>query len=345
MAAYGVQTTDDSATPNLEVYESLLGAQGSQPIARVGWSYADELDLRKLTAAREKGHWKKGKAAGWDDAWNSLPFLKSVKKGDLLFYRNLPAQGRFALVEVTGDYGYRKGKGDFRSYRPCKVLAESVKLSDPLVSGALRTYLKLPRRLYEINENLAKNFLHKLKSKGRRGKGNSNSKGSGNANPPESRGARGRGAAQLEQMKKRFSYVIGRGERNVNLFHLKYQMRLEEFLKSKGLAPSFEKDYIDVQFLLGSDHFIGEVKVTNWLSVDEAFRIALGQILDYAHTRRADKPGLIIFLDKNVDDERRLSLATTLGIAVVVERSKGDYEILNPKVSESLASLFASKRS
>src|SRR5208282_2370801 len=180
MPAYGVLTSDDSATPNLEVYESLLGAQGSQPIARVGWSYADELDLRKLRVAREKGRWKKGKAAGWDEAWKCLPFLECVGKGDLLFYRNLPAQGRFALVEVTGDYGYRKGKGDFRSYRPCKVIAESVKLSDPLVSGALRTYLKLPRRLYEIDENLAKKFLHRLKSKGRRRKGKSDSKGSGN---------------------------------------------------------------------------------------------------------------------------------------------------------------------
>jgi len=341
MAAYGVLTSDDSATPNLEVYESLLGAQGSQPIARVGWSYADELDLRKLRVAREKGRWKKGKAAGWDEAWKCLPFLESVGKGDLLFYRNLPAQGRFALVEVTGDYGYRKGKGDFRSYRPCKVLAESVKLSDPDLSGALRTRLKLQGRLYEIEETLARNFLHKLKSKGKSRKGKSKSDGNGNGNPPESKGAPGRGAAQLEQMKKRFSYVVGRGERNVNRFHLKYQLRLEEFLKAKGLAPMFEKDYIDVQFSLGSDHFIGEVKVTNWLSINEAFRIALGQILDYAHTRRTDKPGLVIFLDKNVDEKRRIDLATTLGIAVVVEHKKSDYVVLNPGVSESLASIFA----
>jgi hypothetical protein len=332
MAAYVVQTTKDSATPNLEVYESLVGARDHKPIARIGWSYRNDLDLRELAAARDKKGWKKGKKKGWEDAWKCWQFLENVEKGDLLFYRNLPAQGRFALVEVTGDYGYRKAKGDFRSYRPCKVLAESVKLSDPVVGTKLRTHINLKGRLWKIKtKNVAENFLQRLKA-GKRG---------GNGKPPESNGAPGRGASQLEQMKKRFSYVIGRGERKVNLFHLKYQMRLEEFLKAKSLSPLFEKDYIDVQFSLGSNHFIGEVKVTNWLSINEAFRIALGQILDYAHTRRTDKPGLVIFLDKNVDEKRRIDLATTLGIAVVVERKKSDYVVLNPGVSESLASLFA----
>ena len=333
MAAYVVQTTEDSATPNLEVYESLLGARDHKPIARIGWSYRKDLDLRQLAAARDKKGWKKSSKDGWDDAWKCWQFLENVQKGDLLFYRNLPAKGRFTVVEVTDDYEYLnlKGKDDFRSYRPCKVLAESVKVSDPIVGTKLRTSINLKGRLWKIKTQLAEKFLQRLKTgkplKGSNGPGNSNGQGS-----------------QLEQMKKRFSYVIGRAERIVNRFHLKYQIRLETFLKAKGVTPLFEKDKIDVQFSLGADHFIGEVKVTNWLSIDEAFRISLGQILDYAHTRVTDKPGLVIFLDKNVDEQRRLDLATKLGIAVVVERGKSDYVVLNPDVSESLASLFASKR-
>jgi len=48
---------------------------------------------------------------------------KSKWKFRLIFYRNLPAQGRFTLVKITGDYGYL-GKGgdgnDFDHFDPAR---------------------------------------------------------------------------------------------------------------------------------------------------------------------------------------------------------------------------------
>lgn len=140
-------------------------------------------------------------------------------------------------------------------------------------------------------------------------------------------------------MKKKFSYVIGKRERTVNKEHLAYQIRLKKFLESKGLTPKFEDEYIDVEFSVGGESFIGEVKVTNWLSVAEAFRIALGQVLDYSYTRR-DGFGLIIFLDTELDNPRRLELASALRVSVVVEQKKGEFVLQNRGVSKKLEELF-----
>lgn len=328
MSAFGIQTTDDSARPNLEVFESIIGTRGPKHVARMGWSNRDELDLRRLSSAREKGVWK----TAWNDPWDCHPFYDKVKNEDLLFYRNLPAKGRFTLVKITGDYSYLKKGGetnDFRSFRPCKVIFENVSLSDPAVGKALRTYLQLPRRIYEIPNELAEKFCEK--------KGAAKSSGSRVGSGSEERG---RGPAELSSMKKKFSYVIGKHERTVNKEHLAYQIRLKKFLESKGLTPKFEDEYIDVEFSVGSDSFMGEVKVTNWLSVAEAFRIALGQILDYACTRRTDGFGLIIFLDTELDNPRRLKLASGLRVSVVVEQKKGEFVLQNRGVSKKLEELF-----
>jgi hypothetical protein len=326
MAAFSVQTKNRDARPNREAYESLIGAGGSKPMARMGWSYRDDLDLRKLAEAKKKGRWKSNE--GQDDAWGCHSFYDKVNKGDFLFYRDLPAKGRFTVVKVNGNYGYlKKGDegGDFRSYRLCEVIKDNFQLSDSVVGSALRTHLKLPGRISEIPTNLCNAFLKRLK-KG----GGSNS---------SANGAGGKGA-DLNSLKKKFSYVIGRHETTVNKQHLAYQIRLENFLKSKGLAPKSEQDYIDVEFSILNDSFIGEVKVTNWLSIAEAFRLALGQILDYAYTRRTEKHGLIILLDKELDNPRRLELASKLQVSVVVERKEGVFVLLNPEVSSTLRGLF-----
>jgi hypothetical protein len=326
MTAFSVQTKNRDARPNREAYESLIGSHGSTPIARMGWSYRDDLDLRKLTEAKKKGRWKGGK--GRDDAWGCHSFYDKVKRGDFLFYRDLPAKGRFTVVKVDGDYSYLKRGdegGDFRSFRPCKLIVDNFQLSDSVVGSALRTQLKLPGRISEIPTNLCDAFLKRLK-KG----GGSNS---------SAYGAGGKGA-DLGLLKKKFSYVIGRHETTVNKEHLAYQIRLKNFLESKELAPKFERDYIDVEFSIGNESFIGEVKVTNWLSITEAFRIAVGQILDYAYTRRTNKHGMMIFLDKELDNPRRLELASKLQVSVVVERKKGAFELLNPEVNNALRGLF-----
>ena len=326
MAAFGVQTTENSFRPNSEAYESLIGARDSKPIARMGWSYRDDLDLRKLADAKRNRRWRSGK--GRDDAWDSHAFLDKVKEGDLLFYLNLPAQGRFTVVKVTGEYGYLKtgGEGgDFRSFRPCKVIVENASYSDSAVGSSLRKHLKLPRRIHEIPLKLAKNFLKRRENN--------------KAAAPHQNGER-KHAANLSLMKKKFSYVVGKQERIVNKEHLAYQIRLEKFLESRNLAPKFEVDSIDVEFSVRNECFMGEVKVTNWLSISEAFRIALGQILDYACTRRTNKHGLIIFLDRDLDDPRRLELASELHVSVVAEKKRGSFTLLNPQVSRTLQELF-----
>ena len=337
MKAYGVQTADVGKPPRKDVFESLIGATRSKPIARLGWPYRDELDLRKLSTARHEGAWEKGRLKKeWDKAWRGHGFYDKVKQRDLLFYRNLPAHGRFTVVQVTGEYGYLKTDGDFRSYLPCKPIAEDIPLSDGVVGTGLRTSLQRPRgRLYAIPTDLADGFLNRLKSRSR-------SSQPGKTDGSGGKRGRVRRPADLDELKDRFSYVIGRQKRTVNRVHQKYQIQLRDFLRERGLKADFEGDFIDVSFSLDGNDYIGEVKVTNWLSMPEAFRIALGQILDYGSPSKSDSPRLIIFLDKEVD-ARRIKLAGTLGIVVVVSNQKKGFAVKNPNIDPALDRLFASR--
>lgn len=342
MAAYAVLTTDDTSQPNLSVFESLIGANGSKPMARFGWSSRDDEDLRRLAAAKEKSKWSKGKKGErWDEVWKGRAFFDRVKVGDLLFYKSLPAKGRFTLVKVTGDYGYlRKEEVDnknpyskgFRSYRLCKVIAEDVLLSDGKVSAKLRTYLNLQGRIYEIRGDHGQKFVNGWKGGG--GNDNRGSKGGGaHAND-------GGVGEELEKYKKKFSYAIGAHSVTVNKDHQAYQLRLKRFLERRGLTPQLEKKYIDVEFEIGSERFIGEIKVTkNWLSIEEAFRIALGQILDYGHAHSEDEPKLLVMFDRTVDS-RHVQLADALNVGVVFELTKGRFKILNPKTVPALEKIF-----
>jgi hypothetical protein len=100
----------------------------------------------------------------------------------------------------------------------------------------------------------------------------------------------------------------------------------------------WERDYVDVRFPIGGALFIGEIKVTGWLRLEEAFRVALGQLLEYAHLRFDRRPGTIMFLDRSLD-ARRLELASTLGVAEVSEID-GRYVLANPGVAPELADVF-----
>ncbi|HJZ73817.1 MAG TPA: hypothetical protein VKE51_18880 [Vicinamibacterales bacterium] len=97
--------------------------------------------------------------------------------------------------------------------------------------------------------------------------------------------------------------------------------------------------FADVRFVVGDRVFIGEIKVTSYLSIDEAFRTALGQLRFYAHMQFESKPGLIALLDRLLD-AKRLALAAALGIAVVVEVSEGEFTLLNPEVAVELHPIF-----
>jgi hypothetical protein len=56
-------------------------------------------------------------------------------------------------------------------------------------------------------------------------------------------------------------------------------VRLKAHLTDRGITPELERDFVDVQWKQDGRNVIGEVKLTAYLSRDEAFRTALGQLL------------------------------------------------------------------
>ena len=99
-------------------------------------------------------------------------------------------------------------------------------------------------------------------------------------------------------------------------------MRLRAHFEAQGVSAEWERDFIDVRWEHGGVTWIGEVKLTRYLSAAEAFRTALGQLLVYGATHFSEAPRMVMFLDQT-PGERLLRLADTLGIAVVVETTPG----------------------
>jgi len=149
---------------------------------------------------------------------------------------------------------------------------------------------------------------------------------------------RSRAPSNFDEMKKAYSYAIDSSERTVVPEHQNYQVRLKKFLEFKGISVDMERDFVDVGFSAGGKPFIGEIKVTVNLTPAQAFRTALGQVLDYAHVLYPEPPNMIIFLDDHVD-ENRMILATKLGVSVVLERA-GEFILVNPIVAPALCSVF-----
>jgi hypothetical protein len=150
---------------------------------------------------------------------------------------------------------------------------------------------------------------------------------------------KGRRPATLDEYKKAYSYAVGAADRTVVPEHHHYQVRLRKYLEGYEIEAEFERDFIDVAFSVGGQRFIGEIKVTKHLSLPEAFRTALGQLIEYAHLRHESPPGMIMFLDHRLD-ERRVAVATKYAITVIAEEG-GRYILLNPAVALSLRSVFS----
>jgi hypothetical protein len=111
-------------------------------------------------------------------------------------------------------------------------------------------------------------------------------------------------------------------------------------LKERNVKFEMEKNFVDVSFSVAGEDFIGEIKVTRNLTLAQAFRIALGQLLEYGHLLFAEPPNLIMFLDRK-PDERRLQLASELKIAVV-RGNDIKFALLNPESCDpSLRKIFA----
>ena len=75
------------------------------------------------------------------------------------------------------------------------------------------------------------------------------------------------------------------------------------------------------------------------LTLAQAFRTALGQLLEYSYLLFPEPPHLIMFLDQKLD-EKRLRLASALKIAVVFADDAG-FVLLNADgVSSCLTRIF-----
>jgi hypothetical protein len=107
-----------------------------------------------------------------------------------------------------------------------------------------------------------------------------------------------------------------------------YQVHLARFLNTQKIPAGMERDFIDVVFTLDGQLFIGEIKVTTNLTVPQAFRTALGQVIEYAHLLFPELPHMIIFLDQ-VLDPRRVAIASGYGITVITF-TNGTFTVLNP---------------
>jgi len=133
--------------------------------------------------------------------------------------------------------------------------------------------------------------------------------------------------SSFDELKKAYSYVLGKAERTVVPEHQNYLVKLTKFLADRGVRAEMEKDFVDVSFSAGGQDFIGEIKVTRNLTLAQAFRAALGQLLDYGDLLQTP-PEMIMFLDQTLD-QRRLKLASMLKIAVVVGEGE-KFVLLNP---------------
>lgn len=142
-----VKALDDNGIPVSGVYEELRRNK-----ARFGWSYEDNLDLRKIVEAIDNGEELND---AQQEAKRCLPFLTKISHGDILVYPHQPKRGQFSVVEVTDDYDYsppEEGlKGDFRSYRPCSLKTQNpIVIYDNIVPAQLRYRLGCPGRFSEM---------------------------------------------------------------------------------------------------------------------------------------------------------------------------------------------------
>lgn len=147
-----------------------------------------------------------------------------------------------------------------------------------------------------------------------------------------------RAPSSFDELRKAYSYVLGTGERTVVPEQQNYQVRLSQFFKDQGIVAEMEKNFVDVTFTTGDEDYIGEIKVTRNLTLPQAFRAALGQLLEYGHLLFARPPRLVMFLDQRLD-AKRLQLASLLNIAVVYGNNS-EFVLLNPEADLALPPVF-----
>jgi hypothetical protein len=149
------------------VFDSLRNGK-----ARIGWSYRNDLDLRTLRERVRVEEWSH-LSSEEQDAWACHRFLDDVSIGDYLVYPHQPEYGKFSIAVVAGEYGYLSGEesieGDFRSFRPCKLLTlQPIDRYDEIVPPRIRTKLGLQGRFYELYDiELLKSVLERIDHSGK----------------------------------------------------------------------------------------------------------------------------------------------------------------------------------
>jgi hypothetical protein len=123
----------------------------------------------------------------------------------------------------------------------------------------------------------------------------------------------GRRPATLDEYQRAYRYALGTAERQVVPAHQHYQMRLRAHFDARGVSAEWERDFIDVRWEHGGETWVGEVKLTRYLTASEAFRAALGQLLVYGATQFTEPPRMVMFLDES-PGEPLLRLAERLGV-------------------------------
>jgi hypothetical protein len=158
----------------------------------------------------------------------------------------------------------------------------------------------------------------------------------------------GRRPATLDEYQRAYRYALGTAERQVVPAHQHYQMRLRADFEARGISAEWERDFVDVRWEHAGQTWIGEVKLTRYLTTaSEAFRAALGQPLVYGATQFTEPPRMVMFLDQS-PGERLLRLAERLRVAVVVETVLGGFELQAAPLDSVLVRMFpaiASNRS
>jgi hypothetical protein len=149
----------------------------------------------------------------------------------------------------------------------------------------------------------------------------------------------GRRPATLDEYQRAYRYALGTAERQVVPAHQHYQMRLRAHFEARGTSAEWERDFIDVRWEQGGQTWIGEAKLTRYLTAAEAFRAALGQLLVYGATQFTEQPRMVMFLDQ-IPGEPLLHLAERLGVAVVVESLLGVFELHSVPPDSELTPMF-----
>ena len=143
---------------------------------RQGWGYSPELDLRRIKERRKRGE---SLSPEQEDVWRRQRRMLTgeeggIRKGDIIIIPNMPEDGMFMIVEVTGDYEYdplqleesQQVSGfeqDYGHVLPVKILTpEGVNKYAGPVSADIRRTLRARNRLWNIYhlKDDVENILH-----------------------------------------------------------------------------------------------------------------------------------------------------------------------------------------